>query len=178
MDTGKINQWLILGANVGVLVGLVLVVLEINQATVATKAEMLTSYQGRWIELNNSMQDLGFAGAWAKAIERPDELTTSEMIQVGGFLWAFVDQINLHQRLWELGVFDETVPPVEAIVIGNTRFFFGNAFAQSWWAEYKDTLHGDWVAVLNSEVEKTPTSNDLETIGRIRERIGDLVSDR
>lgn len=75
-----------------------------------TNAEMLTNYQNRWIELDISMQDAEFAGAWAKAIESPDELTTSEMIQVGGFLWAFVDLINLHHRLWQIGVFDETAP--------------------------------------------------------------------
>ena len=94
MNTDKINQWLMLGANVGVLIGLILVVLEINQATVTTKAEMLTSYQNRWVELDHSMQDADFAQAWAKAIESPDQMTTAEMIQVGGLLWAFIDQLN------------------------------------------------------------------------------------
>ena len=177
MDTNKINQWLILGANVGVLVGLVLVVLEINQANVNTTAEMLTNYQDRWFELDLSMQDAEFAQAWAKAIERPDELTTSEMIQISGLLWAFLDQINAHSRLWELGVFDETAPSTEVIIRGNANVFFGNAFAQSWWAENGHTFSRDWVTILNEEIEKTPTSDDLETFERIRERIRERLRD-
>lgn len=55
--------------------------------------------------------------------------------------------------------------------MGQASFFFGNAFAQSWWAEYKDNLPGDWASVLNGEIEKTPASNDLDAFERIRERI-------
>jgi hypothetical protein len=171
LDTNKINQWLILGANVGVPVGLVLVVLEINQANVTTSAEMLTSYQSRWFELDLSMQNAQFAQAWAKAMENPDKLTTSEMIQVGGLLWTFLDQISAHSRLWELSVFDDAVPSTEILIRGNASIFFGNAFAQSWWAEHRDTFSKDWVAVLDEVIEQTPTSNDLETFERIRQRL-------
>ena len=171
MNSNKINQWLILGANVGVIVGLVLVVLEIKQANVTTTAEMLSNYQNRWFELDQSVQDAELAQAWAKAMENPDKLTTSEMIQIGGLLWTFLDQVSAHSRLWELGVFDDAVPSTEVLIRGNASLYFGNAFAQSWWAEHKDTFSRDWVAVLNEVIEQTPTSNDLETFERIRERL-------
>ena len=38
MDKDKLNSWLTLGANVGVIIGLLLLAYEINQATKATEA--------------------------------------------------------------------------------------------------------------------------------------------
>ena len=91
MDTEKVNRWLTLGANLGVLAGIMLVAFEINQANLTTRAEMISGFQDRWIAMDMSWQDAEFAAAWAKAIENPEELSISEMIQVSGHIWAFLD---------------------------------------------------------------------------------------
>ena len=49
--------------------------------------------------MDMSWQDAEFAEAWAKAMENNEELTRSEMIQVSGHLWAFIDQLNSARRL-------------------------------------------------------------------------------
>jgi hypothetical protein len=102
LNADKINKWLVLGANVGVLIGIILVVLEIRQATITTNAEMVSNHQNRWVEISLSMQNAEFAEAWAKAMQDHDELSVSEMIQVSGFLWAFIDQLHSNQRLWRV----------------------------------------------------------------------------
>jgi hypothetical protein len=40
MDSDRINRWLTLGANVGVLVGIILLVLELNQNSVLMRAQI------------------------------------------------------------------------------------------------------------------------------------------
>ena len=40
MDTNKVNRWLTLGANLGVLVGIVLILIELNQNADLMKAQM------------------------------------------------------------------------------------------------------------------------------------------
>lgn len=43
MDTEKVNKWLTLGANVGVLIGLLLLVPEIRQTNSIAKAEAINA---------------------------------------------------------------------------------------------------------------------------------------
>jgi hypothetical protein len=44
MDSDKINRWLTLGANIGVLSGLILVALQINQNSEIAKAQLANDY--------------------------------------------------------------------------------------------------------------------------------------
>jgi hypothetical protein len=171
LNADKINKWLVLGANVGVLIGIILVVLEIRQATITTNAEMVSNHQNRWVEISLSMQNAEFAEAWAKAMQDHDELSVSEMIQVSGFLWAFIDQLHSNQRLWQLGVFVEAMPSTEQVIQGNASFFFGSEFAQSWWAENKANINPQLATILDQEIENTARSENLETYERIRERM-------
>ena len=43
MDSNKVNRWLTLGANLGVLVGIVLILIELNQNSELMKAQMIQS---------------------------------------------------------------------------------------------------------------------------------------
>jgi hypothetical protein len=168
LDGDKVNKWLTFGANMGVLAGLILVAFEINQATLTTRADMISNFQDRWIAMDMSWQDAEFAAAWAKAMDNSQELSRSEMIQVSGHLWAFIDHINSARRLWELGVFAEPMATPAQILSGNTNIFFGNEFAQLWWAENKKDLHPELVMLLDAEIEKISTTHDLEYYERLR----------
>ena len=106
MDADKVNRWLSLGANLGVLAGIALLVYEINQATLTTRAEMVSSHQDRWVNLDLSWQDAEFANTWATALEAPEELSTAQMIQLNGFMWAFFDHVATTRLLWNLGILD------------------------------------------------------------------------
>jgi hypothetical protein len=168
LDEDKVNRWLSLGANLGVLAGLILVAFEINQATLTTRADMISNFQDRWVAMDMSWQDAEFAAAWAKAMENSEELSRSEMIQVSGHLWAFIDHVNSNRRLWELGVFDESMVTPATIISGNANIFFGNEFAQLWWEENKKDFNPELVMLIDAEIEGLPTTYDLEYYERIR----------
>ena len=51
MDSDKINKWLTLGANLGVLVGIFLLVLEINQNTLLMRAQNFNDRTSQGIDL-------------------------------------------------------------------------------------------------------------------------------
>lgn len=90
------------------------------------------------------------------------------MIQVSGHLWAFVDHLNSIRRLWELGVFAAPMSTPQEVAAGNVNIFFGNEFAQSWWAENKKDMNAEFVMLIDAEIEKIPTTYDLEYYERIR----------
>jgi hypothetical protein len=63
MDSDRLNRWLTLGANVGVLVGIVLILMELNQNAELMRAQMT---QARADNVVESYRDLQHSDHWAK----------------------------------------------------------------------------------------------------------------
>jgi len=173
MNADSINKWLTLGANLGVLMGITLVAYEINQATVTTRAEMISSYQDRWVTIDLSWQSEDLASAWAKAIESPEDLTLTEMIQLNGFMWSYIDHVSTNRLLWDLGVFEEPQGTIEDIYLTNAALFFGNKFTQSWLAENRVELNPRTTAAIDRALETVATGQNLDFYKRIKTRIGE-----
>lgn len=167
MNTDKLNKWLTLCANFGVLVGIILVALEINQANKTTYAEMVNNHNDRWITIDHSWQDAGFAAAWAKAVENPEALTVAEMIQLSGHLYAYLDHLNSYRRLEELGVLSAEATSFEDFVAKNTKVFFGNQFAQTWWQENKAIYGEPFVSIVDAQLAQVPANSDLKYFERL-----------
>lgn len=173
LNADKVNKWLTLGANLGVLAGIILLAFEISQSSRTSKAEMISNFQDRWITIDMSWQDAEFASAWAKAMENPEDLSVPEMIQVSGHLFAFIDLVNSNRRLWELGVMTEPMATPEQVIAGNVGIFFGNKFAQSWWIERRSGVNTELVTLIDGEIEKLSATRDFDFYERIRQRISD-----
>ena len=165
-----LGQTLGILANVGVIVGIIILVIEINQATVTTRAEMVSSFQDRWVAIDLSWQSEDLAGAWAKAIENPEELTVTEMVQLNGFMWSYIDHISTNRILWDLGIFEEPQTSQENIIAGNAHVFFGNKFSQAWWVENRAHVNPSSAALIDREIEQAAGQN-LDFYDRIRTRI-------
>jgi hypothetical protein len=168
MNSDNLNKWLSLGANLGVLAGIVLLAFEINQANLNARADMVSSFQDRWVSMDLSWQGEGFAAARAKAIENPEKLTLTEMIQLDGFMWSYLDHIGTNRQLWGLGVFDEPLPSQEKIISENAVLFFGNRYSQAWWAENRENIEPSTAALVDREIAKLSTDENLKYYKRIR----------
>jgi len=168
LGSDNINKWLTLVANFGVLAGILLLGFEIDQANRTTRAEMISIHQDRWIAIDQSWQEADFAIAWARAIESPEDLTIAEMIQISGHLWAYMDHISSLHELEELGFLSDEVGTAQSFIGFNTRYFFGNEFAQKWWHENKDGLDPDIVLWTDAAIKKTSSTRDLEYYERMK----------
>jgi len=173
MNADTLNKWLTLGANLGVLSGIILVAYEINQATVTTRAEMVSDYQDRWVAMDLSWQSQDLARAWAKAIENPDDLTVTEMVQLSGLLWSYLDHISTNRVLWELGVFEDPLDSHDQVITANAELFFGNKFAQAWWLENRNDLHPLTVELMDREIKKVSTDDNLDYYKRVKARMNE-----
>jgi hypothetical protein len=86
MNVDRLNQWLTLGANFGVVIGLVLVAFQFQQNTDAVR---LQARLGASASIQNAELSLAgdtLAEAYTKSILTPSELTPSEVTQVWGYL--------------------------------------------------------------------------------------------
>jgi len=107
MDTGRLNQWLTLGANLAVLIGILLLVAELAQNRELTRAQMRTELSKGIIEI------LSFTATdpvLAKIVQRADKgekLTDSELLQYRHRVYGLFRYLeNLHYQ-YRIGLFDE-----------------------------------------------------------------------
>ena len=170
MQASRIKEWLQVVGGFGVLAGLILVALQIQQNTVLVRAELLSNAWDAWVEIDASKQGENFAGVLGKAIESPRDLTIAEMVELDGYLYTYLDQLGREHEMYDLGVFDD---PWQGLIPISIHGYFGNQFAQSWWAETKWKFHPEIVEVIDREMESISTNQDIEYVGRIRARLSD-----
>ena len=108
MNTNRINTWLGLGANIGVIVSLLFLAFEINQSTRATEAAASDSVVDGFNTLNMSViSDPQVARLFIVGMHSPDALSDVEAVQFAMWMRSFVNHHMRLQRLVNLGLFDE-----------------------------------------------------------------------
>ena len=173
MTSEKVKKWLSLGANLGVLAGIILLAFEINQATLITRAEMISSHNDRWVTIDLSWQDREFAATWAKAMENPDELTLTEMIQLNGFMWSYFDHIATLSNLWDLGILDDLTRTPEENISANAYMFFGNKYSRAWLEENRENIGPRTMEIVDQVLIEVSAEETLDSYNRIRMLISD-----
>jgi hypothetical protein len=76
--TNRLTQWLTIGSNIAVLVGLILVAVQIFQNTEITKAQLANDYYLMDMQLELNMMGESPIGLWVKAVNSPDEITATD----------------------------------------------------------------------------------------------------
>jgi hypothetical protein len=137
VDADRVTRWLTLAANIGVIVGIVFLVLEMRQNSAIATAQVRLEYAAGWRSVDESRQDKSFSEVFAKSIENPEELFLNEVIQLDAYYSGILDQMLSAQIAWTAGLvavpFAEVAKTVGAI-------YFSNEFARSWWTQ----VRSDW----------------------------------
>lgn len=172
MNMDKVNQWLTLVANFGVILGLILVAMEMKLATEAIN-------QQSDIELSRGIAEgeLAFMGettaaAWTVALFNPSQLDETQVGQV----WAYLNNtLLIVQQTWlsnQAGMAsDETW--ARAKVMGAAYLDFGAG--QIWWQEYKFGFDQEFAKEIDSELAKKDSSTNVAKVTkRMLEKIQQL----
>jgi hypothetical protein len=155
MDT-KLNQWLTLAANAGVLIGLVVLILEVRQASAIAEAQFFLDR----IETNETLEFamLGDnpAAVWEQSLFSPESLSAADVRVMDGYLSAVLfswwNLFALEQR-----GFVESGRTAQNINL-SAEFYFGSTFAQTWWQHERD--HGGWGDELSAIIESAMLETD------------------
>jgi len=131
MKTDRVNSWLTLVANVGIVVGLFLVAFQIKQEADLTKVQLFSDHTNSRREWNQAMMGNDPMTVVAKSIESPHELTLAELQIMDMYLIGAVNEIRRLEVLKEAGL------SVEANVEGFQSFYFGSNFANAWYEQYR-----------------------------------------
>ena len=159
MDNSKLVNWLQVSANIGIVLGLVLVGLQIKQSSDLAKIELLYEESRRFVEFETMVVGENAAEVWAKSLEEPENLTLAEVRIMESLLWSFVEQLRGTYRLAELGLIEEE--DWRNRVENEVTFYLSDPYSRAWWNNYagpdKKNIPPELLAVIQTTVDADNT---------------------
>jgi len=109
-----------------------------------------------------TMSESDFSDVYVKMLDSPENLSTSEMVQINSHLQA-VSQIFFRECfLMRGGVFGEC----EELIRSHIPLFFGNKYAQTWWeGSLMKAFLPDWV---DEEISKLDPDTEMQRIEAVK----------
>jgi hypothetical protein len=109
MNLNKVNHWLTLLANIGVLAGIVFLAIEIRQSGDAVTAQMQDSIADGFIALNMAtINDPQVGVTWVIGLNEPDRLSDAEAIRFSMLMRALFNQFIRVHGLYRTGLLEES----------------------------------------------------------------------
>ena len=102
----ELGQFITILANVGVIIGIVFLAIEVRHASNATRLQTIESVWSGWFQLNDAIiRDPQVARAWTVGLYNPTVLTNPEAAQFSMYLRMFQNQVQRIRMHHELGLF-------------------------------------------------------------------------
>jgi hypothetical protein len=170
MNSQKVANWVQVSANIGILLGLALVFLQIRQNTDILKTQMLFEESHRTVEAEYVMIGENGAEAWAKAITAPNELTLTEQRVVEGYLWGALEQWRYTYTLSQQGLLEEQW---KNRVNSEVSYFLGNPYGRAWWKNIGDgpQYSDEFRELVNTELAEAEPNSTLDYHTRIMKQL-------
>lgn len=125
----KLNHWLALGANFGVLLALIILVVEVRQDAALTRAGMEQQKNQLLAEIEFSLAKREMAEVWVKAVRTPEALTDAEARMVESHLVALMLQWDQMFQMEDAGLISRE--DSRQHINNSARFYFGSRFAKN-----------------------------------------------
>ncbi len=152
MKSERLNSWLQIATNFGLIAGLVLVAVQIQQTRDLTRLQMRLDLLAASQQMEQGLLGEEPGIAWAKSIRDPTSLSDAEVKSIDSYL---INQLNHWDWLVSMenaGL--EELGALERSIRANSWFFFGNPFAKRWWVSMRDP--GGWnpdiVRLLDAQI--------------------------
>ena len=163
MDSDRLNRWLTLGANIGVLVGIIVLAVEIRQNSDLARLQFLDDRRTTWQQGELVVFGDSIAEVWEKSVLNPESLSLAETRILDAYL-AF--QLTNSERVFGLeraGLLE--VGATQQWMQSELPFFFDTEFAKTWWEIEGRTSWGDEFVRLADPIILGTTKN--ETVNRL-----------
>ncbi len=171
MNTAKFNHWLQIAANIGIVGGLVLVGVQLNQNSELLRTQILYEESARSIDLESRVIGEEGARVWAKAMTEPTELSLEEKRIMEALLWSYTEQLRGMLLLAELGLMEES--DWKTRIETDAGFYFGSRYGLAWWENFSAANDGndgtnlppDLVDAVNDRLSSVDENYTLNYVG-------------
>jgi len=175
MDSDRLNRWLTLGANLGVLVGIIILAVEIRQNSSLARLQFSDDRRATWQQGELVVFGDSIAEVWEKSVLNPESLSLAETRILDAYL-AF--QLTNSTRVFELekaGLLE--VGATKRWMQNNLPFFFDTEFAKTWWEIECRTWGDEFVQLADPIILETTKNESVNKLLRIqRETVSRLSS--
>jgi hypothetical protein len=150
MNAEKLNAWLSLGANVGVVIGLVLLIFEISQNTEMMQAQINQSRTDTALSEQQAVYTSDHVPALLARIDRGEQLTDEDLIRYERFFRAF--NRNQDNNLWQYneGYLEENIP--RSIRGAVREVIAGHQLGIATWELQKYSYTAEYVAFVEDAI--------------------------
>lgn len=154
MKAKRVNQWLTLAANFGVLIGIILLLVELNQNSTMMRAQTRYEVSQGIVDLLSLTADNAQLASVLYRADSGEELTPDEYLQYRHRTFALFRYIeNLHYQ-YQQGLFDEAefVTQREAW----KAYLNTSEAAARAWCDFRPAVSPDFRAEVDAVIERYP----------------------
>ena len=155
MNNDRLNRWLTLAANVGVLIGIVFLALEIRQNSdhLALQLEFAVPTH-KIFEINRDLMDPSVATILGKAIESPEELTFEQGLVASSFVLNALNEWEDRYLLHKAGL--ASVIDWKRHIRENINWTLGSRFALAVYSSNRDAFEIEFVEYVDELLGEVP----------------------
>ena len=144
------SRWIEISANLGIVVGLLLVAAQMKQTSDLQRLQMLHAESRGMVELDLAMLGENPATVWAKSLRSPRNLSLEERKILEAYLYIFLEQLRTTFLLEQEGLLEKG--EWQRRVRLDAAYILGNPYAFAWWNGIK--YHGEIPQELKSFIDK------------------------
>ena len=105
MNLDNLNKWLTLTANIGVVIGIIFLAVEVRYAGNATELQTIEGTAEGWFRLNELIiSDEHMARVFVLGLGNPEALSDAEAIQFSMYMRMFGNQVRRIRNHYEVGL--------------------------------------------------------------------------
>ncbi len=130
-DADRVSRWLTLAANLGVIVGLIILIVEVRQNADLTRAQLLANRDDLLVQIELSLASPESSAAWVKSIREPKSLTDTEIRMVESHLVAVMLQWHHMFTMEEAGLTSRG--HTKQHILNVAPYYFGSRHGKNWW---------------------------------------------
>jgi len=155
VKTDKLSSWLQIGANVGILGGLILVGLQLQQNSEILQAQMMSAESRSVIDQEMHITGEQGAAAWVAAMSDPTNVSAEHHRIMEAIFWSAVESWRHIEELANSGLAD--VDP-RSRVADEAPWYFGNTYGRAWWTVRREdsALSDELKNVIDEAIEQNP----------------------
>ena len=172
MESSRVGHWLQVGANIGILAGLVLVGVQINQNSELLRYQMLFQERHTSIEAEQMLLGENPALVIEKSLTDPLNLTVAEMRIMESINWAYFEKVRRQYELREL-LGNEWKQSV-----ASAPFMYGSPFGRAWWADVRGPWgNNEYGKAIDDALDKSSVTRNVDHFDRIRDSLPKFLQD-
>ena len=154
----RVNSWLSLIASVGILAGLILVAIELNQNSDQLRLQLTFQANQKIFENNRDLLGDNPTPAYAKAITDPENLTYEEFLIADSYVLNLLNEWEERFLIYEAGLITDR--DWKRHIDEDIYWALGNRFAQTRWQTYKSSFESEFAqyvdqALINTDENST-----------------------